>query len=63
MLCMKFTNNEIITNPLKFIEGLISRMFEFELAKTAFYIDSRSPFTQMLNRFDHLDQLVIGLDL
>ena len=38
-------------------------MFEFELAKTAFHIDKRSPFTQMVNRFDSLDQLVTGCKL
>ena len=31
--CMKFANNKAVENPLKFIEGLISKMFEFELAK------------------------------
>ena len=59
-MCMKFANNLIIEIPLKFIEKLISKMFEFELAK-AQYTDPNSIFNSMLNRFNKIDDLVTGL--
>ena len=62
LLCMKFTNNRIIETPLKFIEKLISKMFEFELAK-AQYTDQNSIFNSMLNRFNKIDDLVTGLQV
>ena len=56
---MKFSNNKIIEEPLKFIDRIIEKMFEFELVKVQ-YVDARCPFNSMLNRFDKLDSLVTG---
>ena len=62
LLCMKFSNNRVIENPLKFIEKLISKMFEFELSK-AQVVDEKSIFNQMLNRFSSLSALITGSDV
>ena len=56
---MKFANNELIEDPLEFLEKLISKMFEYELAK-ANYVDKRSPFNSMLSKFTKADELLDG---
>ena len=56
---MKFANNKSIEEPLKFLEKLISKMFEYELAKVQ-YVDERSPFNNMLSRFTKTDELLDG---
>ena len=59
LLIMKFANNELIEDPLEFLEKLISKMFEYELAK-ANYVDKRSPFNSMLSKFTKADELLDG---
>ena len=62
LLIMKFANNKLIEDPLEFLEKLISKMFEYELAKVQ-YVDKKSPFNSMLSRFDKTDDLLCGNDV